>query len=376
MPDQDIQKRHSGILPDHLLQEAVKNNIIHSEFTIPLNSYQPASLDLRLGETAYSLQCSFLPHHSEPVETRLSQLTIAEIDIRDGAVLERNRPYLIPLLENLDLPPDLTAKTNPKSSTGRLDIFTRVITNNNQRFDTIPAGYRGPMYIEVFSRSFTIRVERRLSLNQLRLFRGDPSCKPGEILELHQQTPVAFPQASAPERDNTLSLTIDLESPHRPPGYRAKKNSALLDLSLRSHYRARDFWEPVFSSDDKTVILEPEEFYLFSAAESVSIPPMYAAEMNAYQTSIGELRTHYAGFFDPGFGYGPQNAGRVRPAMEIRAHDVPFMTGPGQTVCTLTFERMLEHPHSVYGADLGSTYQDPDRVLSKHFEQLTAPTQG
>ena len=371
MPD-DKTPNLTGILPDHLLLEAVKRGIIHSEFTIPPANYQPASLDLRLGEKAYSLQCSFLPY-SAPVETRLPQLTIAEIDIRDGAVLERNRPYLIPLLEHLDLPQDLTAKANPKSSTGRLDIFTRVITDNNQRFDIIPAGYRGPMYIEVFSRSFTIKVKTRLSLNQLRLSKGDPTCEPDEILELHRHAPVAFPNIISPDSKNTLDLTIDLDSSDRPAGYRAKKNSALLDLSLHSHYRPSDFWEPVFPSDDRTLILEPEEFYLFSAAESISIPPMYAAEMNAYQTSIGELRTHYAGFFDPGFGHGPQNAGHVRPAMEIRAHDVPFMTGPGQTVCTLSFERMLEHPHRVYGTDLGSSYQGPGRILSKHFKQTGKP---
>ena len=205
----------TGILPDKHLHEAVRQGVIHSEFTIPQQSYQPASLDLRLGETAYSLQCSFLPH-SETIQAKLPQLTIAEIDIRDGAVLERNRPYLIPLLEHLNLPPDLNAKTNPKSSTGRLDIFTRVITDNNQRFDTIPAGYNGPMYIEVFSRSFTIKVATRLSLNQLRLIKGDPSCRPGEILEVHNTTPISFPTTDAPNTDNTLDLTLHLSSPITP----------------------------------------------------------------------------------------------------------------------------------------------------------------
>ena len=362
----------SGIFPDHLLHEAADKGVIHSEFTIPPSNFQPASLDLRLGEKAYSLQCSFLPT-SAPVTDRLSQLTIAEIDIRDGAVLERNRPYLIPLLEQLALPEDVSAKTNPKSSTGRLDIFTRVITDHSSRFDTIPPGYHGPMYIEVFSRSFTIRVKTRLSLNQLRLAQGNPACDPGEILSLHQHTPLVFPMTATPDQDNNIPLTIDLNDPVHPAGYRAKKNSALLDLSLRSHYRPSDFWEPVFPSEDRTIILEPEEFYLFSAAERIAIPPAYAAEMNAYQTSIGELRTHYAGFFDPGFGHGPHHAGRIRPAMEIRAHDVPFMTAPGQTVCTLTFERMLAPPYTVYGQDIGSSYQEANRVLSKHFK-ADAPT--
>ncbi len=371
---EDINERmETGILPAKWLRAAVQDSVVHSGYTIPGENYQPASLDLRLGETAYSLQCSFLPY-SGPVENRLPELTIGEIDIRDGAILEKNRPYLIPLLEGLRLPPGIHARTNPKSSTGRLDIFTRVITDNSDRFDDVIDGYEGQLYLEVFSRSFTIKVKTRLSLNQIRLFKGDSRCGPGELLSAHQDSPIILPEAgqrgqlTQPNEDNSVGLSVNLKGSSRGIGYRAKKNSALLDLSRISHYHADDFWEPVYAGRDRPLILEPEEFYLLSSTEAVCIPPEYAAEMTAYETSSGELRTHYAGFFDPGFGYGEDGRlGGVQPVLEIRAHDVPFMIGPGQKVCTLTFERMLESPAHWYGPRVGSSYQEAGRILSKHF---------
>ena len=365
---------NGGILSAHWLRQAALDNIIYSDiYKIQEQNYQPASLDLSLGETAYSLQCSFLPYAGS-VESQLQRLQIGDIDIRDGAVLEKNRPYLIPLLEELRLPNGIRARTNPKSSTGRLDIFTRVITDENDRFDDIPDGYHGRMFLEVFSRSFAIKVQTRLSLNQLRLFRGDSGCQLGELKRVHETNPIVFEKdgqlgnLTRPNNDNTLGLSIDLTGTNRGIGYRAKKNSALLDLSRTDHYDAGNYWEPVFADEDRPLILEPEEFYLLSSAEKVSIPPEYAAEMTAYETSSGELRTHYAGFFDPGFGYGEDGRlGGVQPVLEVRAHDVPFMIGPGQKVCTLTFERMLETPEAWYGPKVGSSYQEAGRVLSKHF---------
>ena len=371
-----------GVLPSRWLRQAVQENIIRSDkYRIPEQNFQPASLDLSLGETAYSLQCSFLPY-SGSVESTLPGLKIAEIDIRDGAILEKNRPYLIPLLEELRLPSGIRARANPKSSTGRLDIFTRVITDESDKFDDISDGYEGRLFLEVFSRSFTIKVQTRLSLNQLRLFKGDAGCDAGELLRVHDSKPMVFPKAgqlghsTQPNEDNTLGLSIDLVGTSYGIGYRAKKNSALLDLSRIDYYHPGDFWEPVFADADRPLILEPEEFYLLSSTESIAIPPEYAAEMTAYETSSGELRTHYAGFFDPGFGYGEDGRlGGVQPVLEVRAHDVPFMIGPGQKVCTLTFERMLETPEEWYGPKMGSSYQKSGRVLSKHFSPDLAARQ-
>ena len=230
------------------------------------------------------------------------------------------------------------------------------------------------MYLEVFSRSFTIKVRTRLSLNQIRLFKGDSRCELGELKSVHQSKPIILPKAgqpgqlTQPSEDNSVGLSVDLRGASNGIGYRAKKNSTLLDLSRIDHYQPRDFWEPVFAGNDRPLILEPEEFYLLSSTESVCIPPEYAAEMTAYETSSGELRTHYAGFFDPGFGYGEDGRlGGVQPVLEIRAHDVPFMIGPGQKVCTLTFERMFEAAQHWYGPKVGSSYQETGRILSKHF---------
>jgi dCTP deaminase len=380
---EDINElQDSGILPSRWLRAAVQDEIIRSEkYRIQEQNFQPASLDLSLGEKAYSLQCSFLPFAST-VECKLPELTISEIDIRDGAILEKGRAYLIPLLEELRLPKGIRAKANPKSSTGRLDIFTRVITDFSDRFDEIPENYEGRMYLEVFSRSFTIKVQTRLSLNQLRLFKGDSGSRAGELQEVHQSKPIVFAgtgqpgQLTEPTADNTIGLSVDLTGTADGIGYRAKRNSALLDLSRTNHYHPGDFWEPVYADEDQRLILEPEEFYLLSSTESVGIPPEFAAEMTAYETSSGELRTHYAGFFDPGFGYGEDGRlGGVQPVLEVRAHDVPFMIGPGQKVCTLAFERMLEPPEDWYGPKVGSSYQEAGRILSKHFSPGLATRQ-
>ena len=387
MPGDSTRITSQGTLSADRLQEAVQSGIISSHSPIPARNFQPASLDLRLGDTAYGLQCSFLPHPGS-VEAKLAQLTIAEINLRDGAVLERNRPYLIPLLEELDLPDGLRARANPKSSTGRLDIFTRVITDQTDRFDDVPGGYRGRMYLEVFSRSFAVRVQTQLSLNQIRVFQGDPRCRPGELLELHRRKPVILPKpvqlglrpnptspapAPQPTSDNTAGLSIDLDNRshgtgYRGIGYQAKKNSKLLDLTLQGKHDPRDFWELVFAAPDQTLILEPEEFYLLSSAEEVSIPPNLTAEMAAFEASSGELRTHYAGFFDPGFGYSENGRASGIPAtLEVRAHDVPFMISPGQRVCTLSFERMLDAPKEWYGSRIRSSYREPGQILSKLF---------
>ncbi|MBM3942406.1 MAG: 2'-deoxycytidine 5'-triphosphate deaminase [SAR202 cluster bacterium] len=368
----DAPSPSAGILPVQQLRRAASQGIIRpAKAPIPDSSFQPASMDLRLGDKAYRLRCSFLPDTRSVME-KLVDHSMGEIDLQGGAILERNRPYLIPLVEELRLPQGLRAKANPRSSTGRLDIFTRVITDYSYKFDEIAPGYQGKLYLEVVPRSFTIRVKSGLSLNQLRLIQGQPRCTDQEILEFHQRTPVIYRsgQPVSPALADGLFLSIDLTSDQdrRPVGYRAKKNSQLIDLSLLGHYQAQDFWEPVHAERGDRLVLEPEEFYLLLSDESVSIPPEFAAEMVAYEPTSGELRTHYAGFFDPGFGYDPQ--GRLpgtRAVMEVRAHDVPFMVEHGQKVCKLWFEKMLARPDILYGPSIGSAYQRQELTLSKHF---------
>lgn len=370
----------SGVIPSQGLEKAVQEGWISSgDYRIRPENIQPASLDLRLAGHAWPLRCSFLPSAGTTVMQRVEDLALDRIDLRDGATLERDRPYLIPLVEELALPAHVRAKANPKSSTGRLDVFTRVITDGHHRFDEVPAGYHGRLYLEVVPRSFAVRVQERASLNQLRLIVGEPRLSDRQLREIHSHLallyldgrPVAGEELSLADG---LFLSVDLSGPHnRIVGYRAKRNSSRLDMAAVHSYRWRDFWEPVTPEARGRIVLDPEVFYLLLSAEGVCVPPNYAAEMMAYDPTAGELRTHYAGFFDPGFGYDP--AGRrlgSRAALEVRARDVPFMVEHRQPICKLAFERMLEAPDRLYGSDVGSSYQGQETMLSKHFTEQQA----
>jgi dCTP deaminase len=379
-PPSDVGR---GVMPWQDLRRAVDRGWVSSgEFRIREDDIQPASLDLRLGETAWALRCSFLPDVDSTVESRAEELKLQEVDLRHGAMLERDRAYLVELREELDLPPGVRAKANPKSSTGRLDVFTRVITDRNNRFDEVPAGYKGKLYLEIVPRSFAIRVREGLSLNQLRLMTGQARVSDDALRELHREFPLlysdkeALPEASVLVSDG-LFLSLDLKTGPRDRivGYRAKRNSMPIDLSKLRHYRWADFWDPVHPEDGSRIVLEPETFYLLLSWEGVSIPPHLAAEMMAYDPTAGELRTHYAGFFDPGFGYSmKRNRHGSRAALEVRARDVPFMVEHRQPVCKLAFEFMKDRPERLYGKDLESNYQGQSSMLSKHFQEHAAET--
>jgi dCTP deaminase len=369
-----------GVFPSQELNRAIEAEWVSSgDYRIRPEAVQPASIDLRLGDFAWALRCSFLPDVDSTVEEKTEGLAFQKVDLRDGAVLERDRPYLVPLIEELALPDDVRAKANPKSSTGRLDVFTRVITDRHHRFDDIRPGYRGKLYLEIVPRSFAIQVKTGLSLNQLRIARGDVRLDDGEIRDLQDEAPLLYVDSRpVPQSDLALSdglfLSLDLSGPaDRTVGYRAKKNSLPVDLAKIRAYRWSDYWDPVFPETGGRVVLEPEIFYLLLSAEGVCIPPQIAAEMMAYDPTAGELRTHYAGFFDPGFGYDP-DGGRhgSRAALEVRARDVSFMVEHRQPVCKLGLERMSAPAERLYGSDLGSNYQGQVTMLSKHFEEQTA----
>jgi dCTP deaminase len=370
----------TGVLPSQRLREAVARGLISAgDWRVPLESIQPASVDLRLGEFAWSLRCSFLPDSGSTVQEKIEDLKIDTIDLRDGATLERDRPYLVPLIEELRLPQEIRARTNPKSSTGRLDVFTRVITDRNHRFDEIGAGYHGKLYLEVVPRSFAIRVKQGLSLNQVRLIDGDARLSDRDLATVHEEFPLLYMDShglrgSELSLSDGLFLSLNIQgTPENIVGYRAKRNSLPVDLAHIGTLKWQDYWEPVHPEHGGRIVLEPEAFYLLLSAEGVSIPPSYAAEMLAYDPTAGELRTHYAGFFDPGFGYsqGKRKHGS-RAALEVRARDVPFMVEHRQPVCKLAFERMAADPDVLYGKDIGSNYQGQETMLSKHFADQTA----
>ncbi len=370
----------AGVLPSQELSRAIEAEWVSSgDYRILPSAIQPASIDLRLGDFAWALRCSFLPDVDSAVEEKIEGLAFQKIDLRDGAVLERDRPYLVPLLEELALPEDVRAKANPKSSTGRLDVFTRVLTDRHHRFDEIRSGYHGNLYLEVVPRSFAIQVKSGLSLNQLRLARGEVRLSDADIRSLQGEIPLLYLD-SEPLQESELALaeglflSVDLSGPgDRIVGYRAKKNSLPIDLSQTRAYHWTDYWDPVFPEEGGRIVLEPEIFYLLLSAEGVCIPPQIAAEMMAYDPTAGELRTHYAGFFDPGFGYDPVGGHQgSRAALEVRARDVSFMVEHRQPVCKLALEWTSAPAERLYGKELGSNYQGQVTMLSKHFEEQAA----
>ena len=346
---------------------------------IPGESVQPASVDLRLGEHAWALRCSFLPDSDSTVEQKIEDLAFERIDLRDGATLERDRPYLVPLIEELRLPGEIRAKANPKSSTGRLDVFTRVLTDRNHRFDEIAAGYHGKLYLEVVPRTFAIRVKTGLALNQVRLMSADARLSDAELLALHRESPLLYLDSQPAPRIRAVARRRPVPQPRRVRLGRGDRRLPRQEEQPADRpdevgaLRWRDYWEPVHPEHGGRIVLEPEVFYLLLSAEGVSIPPSYAAEMLAYDPTAGELRTHYAGFFDPGFGYSRDAAAHgSRAALEVRARDVSFMVEHRQPVCKLAFERMAEEPDVLYGEDIGSNYQGQETMLSKHFVEHRA----
>ncbi|MGI8427976.1 MAG: 2'-deoxycytidine 5'-triphosphate deaminase [Solirubrobacteraceae bacterium] len=364
-----------GVLPAQGLREAISRRWIDSgAHRDPMAEIQPASVDLRLGEYAWALRCSFLPDVRSSVEEKVQDVKFDRLDLRDGATLERDRPYLVPLIEELHLPVEVRGRANPKSSTGRLDVFTRVISDRNHRFDEIAAGYHGRLFLEIVPRSFAIRVRTGLALNQLRLVVGSPRLSDDQLRVVHRESPLLY-LGSQPLEESAMAfadgvfLSVDLSgSPEHLIGYRARKNSLPIDLGRVRSYRWRDFWDPVYPEAGHRIVLEPEVFYLLLSAEGCSIPPRFAAEMMAYDPTAGELRTHYAGFFDPGFGWDPMGQRHgSRAALEVRARDVSFMVEHRQPIGKLAFEAMLELPDVLYGAGVGSSYQGQTTMLSKHF---------
>ncbi|HZS11969.1 MAG TPA: 2'-deoxycytidine 5'-triphosphate deaminase [Nitrospirales bacterium] len=378
--------RAGGILPYQELKQLIARGAIRADTPIEERQVQPASLDLRLGHKAYRLLSSFLPERSE-IKQRLdvldfyqSDLVMYEMDLTGGAILEKGHVYLVPLLESLQLPPTLRARANPKSTTGRLDVFTRVITDLNAGFDDIRAGYHGPLYLEVVPRSFAIKVKTGQSLNQIRLVRGEATVPDAALRKLHGGTPLLYHNAknatAVTDRDLRIErgvfLRIDLQGSggtgETIVGYRAKKNSHVIDLAKVGHYAAADFWEPIHRHRNDSLLLEPEEFYILASKERICVPPGYAAEMVAYEAACGELRTHYAGFFDPGFGHGRGEIRGTQVVLEVRPHDVPFLIYDGQTFFKVVYDRMLMPPTQLYGVSLGSSYQRQGLTLSKHFK--------
>jgi len=329
---------------------------------------QPASLDLRLGDTAYRVRSSFLPGPEQTVHERIASLELHRLDLTNGAVLERGCVYLVPLQESLALPSEISAGANPKSSTGRLDVFTRVIGDRARGFDTLPAGYKGPLFLEISPRTFPVRVRRGSRLSQMRFRVGTPRLDVAEHRALHAAETLVFDANE--EVGDGVALSIDLKGEGRDGliGFRSKRHTPVIDMDKKDALDVLDYWEPLINRGSDEFILDPDEFYILVSRESVQVPPAFAAEMVPFDPLVGEFRVHYAGFFDPGFGYASAGGSGSRAVLEVRSREVPFLLGHGQTIGRLIYERLSEAPDRLYGTGLGSNYQAQTLKLSKHFK--------
>jgi dCTP deaminase len=362
--------RHStGILPSHVLKQLIRarREVLAAEEIEP-SQIQPASVDLRLGAMAWRVRASFLPGPQATVRDKLASVALHEIDLTEGAVLETGCVYVVPLLESLELSFRVSGIANPKSSTGRLDVFTRLIVDRAQSFDRVDPGYRGPLYAEISPRTFPILVRKGSRLNQLRIRRGSPQFTDTQLKRLHADTPLVDGPADI---ENGLALSVDLKGDPalQQVGWRAKRHTGIIDVDQRDALEASDFWDSIQPSRSGTIVLDPDEFYILASREAVSIPPEFAAEMLPFNPLVGEFRVHYAGFFDPGFGHEAGLGRGARAVLEVRSHEVPFILEHGQIIGRLVFERLTEPPPEVYGQGIGSNYQRQGLRLSKHFKQ-------
>ncbi len=366
----------SGIFPSQKIEELIKAGCISAKTPVSDNQIQPASIDLRLGAVAYRVRASFLPGEKATVRSKVDDLVMHEIDLSKPSVLEKGCVYIVPLMEELHLPKSISGKANPKSTTGRLDVFTRLIVDHGTEFERVPLGYKGGLYVEIVPRTFSILVREGMKLNQLRFVCGNGGDESdAKLNKLDKKEKLVYSENDMPQQakiSQGLRITIDLQGKNETEiiGYRAKSHTPLINLEKIDYYDPMEFWEPIRRPKSGAIILNPNDFYILMSKEKVRVPPEFAAEMVAYDPAVGEFRIHYAGFFDPGFGYGNDDIKGTRAVLEVRSHEVPFILEDGQIVGRLIYERLLFAPQKVYGKNIGSSYQCQGLSLSKQFKRL------
>ncbi|MGH2461947.1 MAG: 2'-deoxycytidine 5'-triphosphate deaminase [Chloroflexota bacterium] len=362
----------TGLVPYQDLKAMIDAGYIRASESVFEAQLQPASIDLRLGARAYRVRASFLPTESSKVMSKVNELAVEALDLTSLTLLKSGEVYIVPLMEELNLPANTLGKANPKSTSGRLDVFTRLLTDYGSEFERVPRGYKGALYVEVAPRTFSVIVHAGTKLNQLRLMHGKPVPSDSNLHSLHQADALIYSDDGVPGQatiSNGLWLSVDLRgrAGTRIVGYRAKKNAPPIDLDRVDHYEPSEFLDEIAIPDRQQLILTPGEFYILASKERIRVPPAYAAEMIPYDPSVGEFRIHYAGFFDPGFGYQSDDVQGARAVLEVRSHDVPFLLRHGQRVGRLIYERLLSVPEKLYGTASGSSYQGQDLALSKQF---------
>lgn len=366
-----VQGDASGVLPSQTIRQMVETGVLRLDAPLVEGQIQPASIDLRLGTRAHRIRASFLPGAKATVAERLRDFSMHEIDLRDGAVLEMGCVYLVPLLESITLPEGIGAVANAKSSTGRLDLFTRLIGDNGTEFDRLEPGYEGPLYAEISPRTFSVLARTGVRLNQMRFRAGDTRFSGAALRALHDADRLVHVEGEAAADIDTdgVGFSVNLRGEGGAPiGYRAKQHTGLIDLERIGAYPVEDFWDALTPDRHGRLILDPGAFYILASREAVHVPPHCAAEMTPYSALVGEFRVHYAGFFDPGFGHSAAGGSGARGVLEVRCHETPFALEHGQIVGRLVYETMQEPPDILYGiGGLGSNYQGQGLKLSKHF---------
>jgi dCTP deaminase len=377
--DDSYFTREFGLFGRQEIHAMTRRRLIQAYAAIEDAQFQPASLDLRLGKEVYRVRASFLPGRDRSVLEHLESLNPERISLTgNGAVLEKGIVYIAPLIERLDLLPSLSGAANPKSSTGRLDIFTRLIVDGSEAFDDVPIGYHGPLYVEISPRSFSVRVREGSRLNQIRFRNRHPkqraandfALKDHEIRQRHEEAPLV--DGVLDVREGLIMRVALRGTSGQIVGYRAQKNGDIIDVDRPGFYAAEEFWEPIRARGDGRLILDPDEFYILASREKMQIPADLAAEMAPIDPAIGEFRVHYAGFFDPGFGHGPGGRPSAQAVLEVRSRDVPFLLEDGQPVGRLIYEKLRDKTDELYGATAVSNYQGQGLKLSKHFRAFGA----
>lgn len=374
-------KSATGVLPSQELAALIQQGVIAADIPVAEGQIQPASMDLRLGTKAWRVAASFLPGTKSSVRKKVDELKVYDLDLTTPKVLEKGSIYIVELMERVKLPPNFYGRANPKSTTGRLDIFTRLITDHCVEYEFVEDRYAGPLYLEIVPIHFSVIVRAGTSLNQLRIIHGTPSSpdvdeSDTKIEDLDRREKLVYDENSDPHKAKVwdgLMLSIDLagRNPGDVVGFKARPNTTPIDLALRAHYEAKEFWEPIIGGPGKPLILHPDDFYILASKERVRVPPDYAGRLIEIDPSYGEFRVHYAGFFDPGFGYGNNDVLGTRAVLEVRSHEVPFQMEDGQVVGRLKYEKLVAPPAKIYGPGIGSSYQSQGVALSKQFKPFT-----
>lgn len=368
----DEPEVRTGVWPAQWIKGAMERGVILADEKIESEQIQPASLDLRLGSHAYLVPASFMPGLNRTVEEKLHAFSIEKINLENGAVLETGKVYIAPLQEHLRLKKRMSAVANPKSSTGRLDVFARVITDGGNEFDSIRERYVGRLWLEIAPRSFNVKVRTGSRLAQVRLKSGTPAPSGASVKRLHEKVGLVDDKdREADVKGAGIALSVDIAGDPVTGviGYKAKRNPDYIDIDLVNHYERADFWETVYRPDDGGIILETDDFHILATKELLNVPPDFAADMVAYDTFVGEFRAHYAGFFDPGFGYADGKPVGAKIVLEVRSHEVPFLVEHGQIVGRVVYERLSVETDKPYGAGIGSSYQGQGLALGKQFKR-------